>query len=157
MRNPTAPLSIGLSVWLAIGLFIAAIAVVPGGTAESREPNKTLRLYFSHTGERGEFTFKRNGQFDRTELNRLNNFLRDWRRNEPTRMDPRLSTSSGRSIAKAARTNISTSSPPIARSTTNNMLRSRSRGVAEHSQHTLGKAMDFYLPDVPLPSSGRSR
>ena len=30
------------------------------------------------------------------------------------------------------------------------MLRSRSRGVAEKSQHMLGKAMDFYIPGVPL-------
>ena len=35
---------------------------------------------------------------------------------------------------------------------TNKMLKSRSRrsGVAEKSQHILGKAMDFYIPDVPL-------
>ncbi|KUM26310.1 hypothetical protein AU467_22455 [Mesorhizobium loti] len=33
---------------------------------------------------------------------------------------------------------------------TNAMLRSRSRGVAEKSQHMLGKAMDFYIPGVPL-------
>jgi uncharacterized protein YcbK (DUF882 family) len=150
LRNPTAPLSIGLSVWLAIGLFIAAIAVVPGGTAESREPNKTLRLYFSHTGERGEFTFKRNGQFDRSELNRLNNFLRDWRRNEPTRMDPRLFDlvwAIYRESGSHEYIHVVSAYRSLA---TNNMLRSRSRGVAEHSQHTLGKAMDFYLPDVPL-------
>jgi hypothetical protein len=30
------------------------------------------------------------------------------------------------------------------------MLRSRSRGVAKKSQHTLGKAMDFFIPGVPL-------
>jgi hypothetical protein len=33
---------------------------------------------------------------------------------------------------------------------TNKMLRSRSSGVAKHSQHTLGKAMDWYVTDVPL-------
>ncbi|MFX4963453.1 DUF882 domain-containing protein, partial [Acinetobacter baumannii] len=33
---------------------------------------------------------------------------------------------------------------------TNNMLRSRSRGVAKFSQHTLGKAIDFFMPGVPL-------
>jgi hypothetical protein len=33
---------------------------------------------------------------------------------------------------------------------TNTMLRQRSSGVAKFSQHTLGKAMDFYLPGVPL-------
>jgi uncharacterized protein DUF882 len=30
------------------------------------------------------------------------------------------------------------------------MLRQRSSGVAKFSQHTLGKAMDFYMPGVPL-------
>src|SRR5258708_8300000 len=33
---------------------------------------------------------------------------------------------------------------------TNSMLRQRSSGVAKFSQHTLGKAMDFYIPGVPL-------
>ena len=30
------------------------------------------------------------------------------------------------------------------------MLRRRSRGVAQFSQHMLGKAIDFYIPGVPL-------
>lgn len=33
---------------------------------------------------------------------------------------------------------------------TNQMLRRRSRGVAQFSQHTLGKAVDFAIPGVPL-------
>jgi hypothetical protein len=33
---------------------------------------------------------------------------------------------------------------------TNEMLRSRSSGVAKHSQHTLGNAIDFRIPDVAL-------
>jgi hypothetical protein len=33
---------------------------------------------------------------------------------------------------------------------TNAMLRRRSRGVSEHSQHMVGKAMDFRLPDVDM-------
>jgi hypothetical protein len=34
--------------------------------------------------------------------------------------------------------------------TTNAMLRRRSKGVAQFSQHTLGKAIDFYIPGVQL-------
>src|SRR6516225_8233385 len=30
------------------------------------------------------------------------------------------------------------------------MLRARSSGVADHSQHMLGKAMDFYIPGASL-------
>ncbi|MFM6282681.1 MAG: DUF882 domain-containing protein, partial [Dolichospermum sp.] len=33
---------------------------------------------------------------------------------------------------------------------TNSMLRRRSKAVAKNSQHMLGKAMDFYLPDVSV-------
>jgi hypothetical protein len=33
---------------------------------------------------------------------------------------------------------------------TNAMLRRRSKGVAQFSQHMLGKAIDFYIPGVPL-------
>jgi hypothetical protein len=35
-------------------------------------------------------------------------------------------------------------------SATNEMLRRRSSGVAKGSQHTRGKALDFYIPEVPL-------
>jgi hypothetical protein len=33
---------------------------------------------------------------------------------------------------------------------TNSMLRRRSKGVAKNSQHTRGKAMDYFIPGVPL-------
>ena len=33
---------------------------------------------------------------------------------------------------------------------TNSMLRRRSSGVARFSQHMLGHAMDFYIPEIPL-------
>ena len=40
---------------------------------------------------------------------------------------------------------------------TNSMLRRRSKGVARFSQHTLGKAIDFYIPGVPLEKLARHR
>ena len=148
MTYPTAKLSIGRNVWLAIALFLASIAAVAAGPAQARE--QTLKLYFAHTGERGEFTYKRNGRYDRAELARINKFLRDWRRNEPAQMDPKLldlvwaiyKESGSRDYIHV----VSAYRSPA----TNNMLRSRSKGVAEKSQHTLGKAMDWYVKDVPL-------
>src|SRR5687768_4468554 len=68
---------------------LASLAAAPA-PAQAREPTKTLKLYFGHTKERGEFTFKRNGRYDKKELKRINQFLRDWRRNEPADMDPQL-------------------------------------------------------------------
>ena len=89
MKYPTASLSIGLTFGLAIGL-LASVVAIPAGPALSSEPTKTLKLAFGHTGETDTFTFKRNGVYDQGELKRLNHFLRDWRKDESTRMDPHL-------------------------------------------------------------------
>lgn len=135
----------------------AALAVVAGSilsasVTEAAAENRSLKLYFIHTGEKAEITFKRNGRFDPKGLAQINKFLRDWRKNEPTKMDPRLFDLVWevyrRSGAKDYIHVVSAYRSPA----TNGMLRSRSRntGVAKNSQHTLGKAMDFYIPGVKL-------
>jgi uncharacterized protein YcbK (DUF882 family) len=111
---------------------------------------RSLKLYFVHTKERAEIVFKRNGRFDARGLQQINMMLRDWRRNEPTKMDPRLfdlvwevyRRSGGKDYIHV----VSAYRSPA----TNGMLRSRSKGVAKNSQHMLGKAMDFYIPGVKL-------
>jgi len=117
---------------------------------DARAETRTLKLYFVHTKERAEITFKRNGRYDQAGLKKINNFLRDWRRNEPTKMDPRLLDlvwETYRSVgAKDYIHVVSAYRSPA----TNSMLRSRSKGVAQKSQHMLGKAMDFYIPGVNL-------
>ena len=80
-----------LSVWprwlaaviVAFG-FVAAAAT--GASAETR----TLKLYHLHTHEKAEIVYKRNGRYVPEGLRKINIILRDWRRNEPTKMDPRL-------------------------------------------------------------------
>jgi uncharacterized protein YcbK (DUF882 family) len=123
---------------------------VPGGSAQSREQDRTLKLFFAHTGEKGEFTFKRGGRYDRGELARINKFLRDWRRNEPAQMDPKLLDLVWAIYKQSGSRDYIHVVSAYRSLATNNMLRSRSRGVAEKSQHTLGKAMDWYVTDVPL-------
>ncbi|MCL7999026.1 DUF882 domain-containing protein [Brucella sp. 21LCYQ03] len=130
---------------------LAAAAVVAAfSPTQASAETRTLKLYYVHTGEKAEITFKRNGKFLPDGLKKLNVFLRDWRRNEPTRMDPRLfdlvwqvyrSTGSSQYI-----TVVSAYRSPA----TNSMLRSKTSGVAKKSQHTLGRAMDFFIPGVPL-------
>lgn len=119
-------------------------------TGQASAETRSLKLFYVHTGERAEIAFKKNGRFLPDGLKRLNVFLRDWRRNEPTKMDPRLfdliwqvyqSTGSREYI-----TVVSAYRSPA----TNNMLRANTRGVAKHSQHTLGRAMDFFISGVPL-------
>ena len=135
---------------LAAQLALVFTAVTAFAPSQAAAETRTLKLHFIHTGERAEITFKKNGKFLPDGLNKLNVFLRDWRRNEPTKMDPRLfdlvwqvyQTVGGRDYI----TVVSAYRSPA----TNSMLRSRTRGVAKSSQHMLGKAMDFYIPGVPL-------
>jgi uncharacterized protein YcbK (DUF882 family) len=134
--------------WLA-GLFVAVgfmAFAMPSASAETR----TLKLLFIHTKEKAEITFKRNGRYDAEGLKKINRFLRDWRRNEPTKMDPRLLDAVWEAYRSVGARDYIHVVSAYRSPATNSMLRSRSKGVAEKSQHMLGKAMDFYIPGVPL-------
>ncbi len=127
-------------------LSLLAVSAVTAAQAETR----VLKFYNLHTKEKASFAYKRNGRYDRSELKKINWFLRDWRKSEPTNMDPRLMDviwEAYRQSGSRAHINVISAyrSPG-----TNSMLRSRSAGVAKKSQHTLGKALDFQIPDVPL-------
>ena len=118
----------------------------PAARAETR----TLKLYFIHTKEKAEITFKRNGRYDQAGLRKINNFLRDWRRNEPTKMDPRLLDAVWETYKVVGARDYIHVVSAYRSPATNSMLRKRSKGVANKSQHMLGKAMDFYIPGVSL-------
>jgi len=142
-----------LAARLLFSLFVVTLMGVAGligsaGTAHAE--SRTLNIEFVHTGERASITFKRNGRYDPKGLKQLNYILRDWRRNEPTKMDPRLFDLVWevyrQSRAKGYIKVVSAYRSPA----TNSMLRSRSKGVAKESQHMRGTAMDFYIPGVPL-------
>lgn len=111
---------------------------------------RTISLHHVHTGEDITITFKNNGRYDEAALEKLNWFLRDWRKQQETKMDPHL-------IDLAWEVQRETGSKqPIwvvcgyRSPETNAMLRRRSGGVARFSQHMLGHAMDFYIPGVNL-------
>ncbi len=127
---------------------LTAAMVVVALTGFARAETRTLKLYNTHTHERTSITFKKNGRYVRSGLRDLNRFLRDWRRNESIKMDPRLFD-----LIWQVYRRTGTSEPIHVVSgyrspATNNMLRKRSRGVAKFSQHTLGKAMDFFIPGM---------
>jgi uncharacterized protein YcbK (DUF882 family) len=119
-------------------------------TVQAESGNRTLKLYFIHTKEKAEITFKRNGRYDQRGLQQLNRFLRDWRRNEPTKMDPRLFDLVWEVYQKVGGKGYVNVVSAYRSPATNSALRSRSKGVAKKSQHMLGKAMDFYIPGVKL-------
>ena len=111
---------------------------------------RTLYLYYTHTKETAKITFKRNGRYDRQGLSKLNTFLRDWRRNEPTKMDPRLFDLVWEVYQEVGATKPIHVVSAYRSPKTNEMLRSRSKGVAKNSNHTRGLAMDFFIPGVPV-------
>ncbi len=111
---------------------------------------KKLKLYFLHTGEKDEIAFKRNGKFIDSGLKKINHFLRDWRRNEPTKMDPRLLELIWEVYRETGSKNYIHVVSGYRSPATNSLLRKRGRGVAKKSQHTLGKALDFFIPGVKL-------
>ncbi|MBD2746596.1 DUF882 domain-containing protein [Microvirga sp. BT688] len=138
----------------AAALSLVALSLVPMQGAAAFGDTRTLSFFHTHTRESLTVTFRRNGRIDEGALSQLNWFLRDWRVDKPAQMDARLfdilwevyresGSSQPINIISAYR------SPE-----TNGALRRRSSGVAEHSQHMLGKAMDIRLPDV---DTGRLR
>jgi uncharacterized protein YcbK (DUF882 family) len=132
---------------------LSAALILPASipaTVQAESGNRTLKLYFIHTKEKAEITFKRNGRYDQRGLKQLNTFLRDWRRNEPTKMDPRLFDLVWEVYQKVGGKGYINVVSAYRSPATNGMLRSRSKGVAKKSQHMLGKAMDFYIPGVKL-------
>ncbi|MFK0386746.1 DUF882 domain-containing protein [Agrobacterium sp. NPDC090273] len=131
-------------------LMLAAMPVVGVSATEAAAETRSLKLYYIHTREKAVITFKRNGKYDQKGLQELNRFLRDWRRNQPTRMDPRLFDLVWEVYRRSGATDYIHVVSAFRSPETNGLLRSRTKGVAEKSQHMLGKAMDFYIPGVKL-------
>jgi uncharacterized protein YcbK (DUF882 family) len=118
--------------------------------AAALNETRTLSFHHTHSNEDLTVTFKRDGRYDEDGLKQLNHYLRDWRSQDQTTMDRHLFDilwEVYRDVdGKKPIQIISSYRSPA----TNAMLRRRSTGVARFSQHMLGHAMDFYIPDVPL-------
>jgi uncharacterized protein YcbK (DUF882 family) len=133
-----------------LGPVLLGLAAAPSSTesAIANGDTRTISFSNSHTNESGSFTYMVNGYYDQPTLDKLNWFMRDWRLNEPTKMDPKLFDI----IWQVYRD--SGSRQPIdvlsgyRSPQTNAMLRRRSRQVAEHSQHMQGRAIDAHFIDI---------
>ena len=106
---------------------------------------RTLKFYHTHTGRSIEVTYYANGAYRPRALKELKVFLADWRDKEQKDIDPRVldilwqiqqRTHNHRTFEV-----ISAYRSPK----TNAMLRKTTRGVAKHSQHVIGKAIDVRL------------
>jgi uncharacterized protein YcbK (DUF882 family) len=138
----------GYQIGLTSLLLLAGAGSVHDATALNE--TRTLSFHHTHSDEDLTVTFKRDGRYDEEALKQLNHFLRDWRSQDQTTMDRHLFDilwEVYRDVdGKKPIQIISSYRSPA----TNAMLRRRSEGVARFSQHMLGHAMDFYIPDVQL-------
>jgi uncharacterized protein YcbK (DUF882 family) len=138
----------GYSCGFAALLLLLASRTLQNAVAEG--DTRTISMHHIHTSEDITITYKRDGRYDEAALEKLNWFLRDWRRSEQTRMDPHLID-----LIWDVQREVGAKEPiwvvcGYRSPQTNAMLRHRSQGVARFSQHMLGRAMDFYIPGVPL-------
>ncbi len=133
------------AVAIAVIFCVLSAAALPAAAGESR----TLSLYMVHTKENLTVTYKKNGRYIPSAMKKLNHFLRDWRRNKSTRMDPKTID-----LMWELHADLGSRKPVHIISgfrspSTNAMLRKIGRKVARRSQHIRGKAIDMYFPDVP--------
>ncbi len=138
----------GYACCVAVLVLLFASRALQNAVAEG--DTRTISMHHIHTDEDITITYKRDGVYDQAALEKLNWFLRDWRKSEKTTMDPHLIDLAWEVQREAG------SKEPIwvvcgyRSPETNSMLRHRSTGVARFSQHMLGRAMDFYIPGVNL-------
>jgi uncharacterized protein YcbK (DUF882 family) len=111
---------------------------------------RTLSFHHLHTGEDITVTFKRNGRYDEAALKKLDWFMRDWRKEKAVHMDPHLFDLLWEAYREVGATQPIDVVCGYRSPETNSMLRARSSGVAQFSQHVNGQAMDFFIPGVPL-------
>jgi uncharacterized protein YcbK (DUF882 family) len=132
---------------------------VAGGMAEvaeaaSRMNGRALSLEHLHTGETLSIVYKVGRHFVPSALSRLQHLLRDFRTGEKHTMDPALYDLLWhiREDTRATRPFEIVSAFRSPR--TNALLRRRSRqkGVAEHSLHLKGQAIDICVTGTPLQS-----
>jgi uncharacterized protein YcbK (DUF882 family) len=145
--------------FLGIGAAAAAAAFAPSraqaATASTgvKAPERVLSFFNTHTGERLKAAYCTGGDYQPDALSEFNYILRDFRVNAVKPIDPRvfdmlhelggtLETDQPFHIISGYR------SPQ-----TNAMLRERgghATGVASHSLHMVGQAVDIRVPGVKL-------
>lgn len=125
-------------------LTVAPVAAWARGT-ECR----SLSFVHTHTGESLSCVYYQAGGYDPATLARVNHFLRDFRTGDVHSIDPGVLD-----ILFAVRSRTGRDDPFHVISgyrspATNAFLRGRSSGVAKHSLHMEGRAIDVRLPGFP--------
>ena len=111
---------------------------------------RQLRLYNLHTGEKLTTTYWAEGEYLKPELAAVNYFLRDYRNDAIERIDPRLLDQVCLLQHKVEHNGAFHIISGYRSPATNAWLRHHETGVAKHSLHMSGRAIDLRLPGVEL-------
>lgn len=125
------------------------VLLIPG-RALAAAP-RALALAHTHTHEDIDLVYAVGDRYEPTALSALDRFLRDHYTGDVGRMDPKL-----HDLLHAVRLTLGTASPfhvisgYRAPRTNERLQKTRGGGVATHSLHMDGRAIDVRLPGVPL-------
>jgi len=123
---------------------------------QSLPPERSLKFYNTHTGEKLAATYWADGQYLSGELAAIDRLLRDHRSGDVFALDRRLFdilyALQQRTGARGTYEVISGYRSPA----TNDSLRRRGGGVARDSLHTHGQAIDIRLTGVALADLHRA-
>jgi uncharacterized protein YcbK (DUF882 family) len=130
-----------------LSVLAAAMARAPRVLAQSNG-RRSLAFAHTHTGERLATVYFEGGAYVPTALESINHLLRDFRTEtvhpiEPQLLDRLYTLQAALGNEAAFQVICGYRSPQ-----TNSMLRGRSSGVAEHSLHMQGRAIDIRLPGI---------
>ncbi|AHB49454.1 hypothetical protein W911_15305 [Hyphomicrobium nitrativorans NL23] len=138
----------GLQV-LGLGVTALIAVVLQAGLAHARE-DRTISFFHIHTKETITVLYKRNGSYIPDAMKKIDWIMRDWRRDESIKMDPKtidIIWEMHRELGSQKPVSIISGYRSPA---TNTMLRKTRGGQAQRSHHMTGKAIDISFPDVPI-------
>jgi uncharacterized protein YcbK (DUF882 family) len=124
---------------------VGALRLLPARAATDDDAPRTLRFVHTHTDETLTATYFDGAAYQPASLHAIDHLLRDFRNDAVHPIDPQLLD-----LLHAVQAMAGGDAPFEVISgyrspATNAMLRAHSSGVAEHSQHLLGKAIDVRL------------
>ncbi|MCL4767530.1 MAG: YcbK family protein [Hyphomicrobiaceae bacterium] len=140
----------GIAILAGVALLTSAIIHWTPRLAAALPQTRTISLHNIHTKETITVEYKKDGKYVPTAMDQIDWVLRDWRKDEKTRMEPELID-----LLWEVHTELGSREPIHIISgyrsrATNNMLRETRGGQASQSRHILGRAADVHFPDVPV-------
>lgn len=147
--SKSPPVSLGRRGFLGTGGIAAAMLILPRRAHASASP-RSLAFRHTHTQERLAVTYAIGDRYVPDALDRVAQFLRDFRNGEMHAIDPALLDqlhALTRVTAGAATIEVISGYRSPA---TNRMLHERSHGVATQSLHLEGRAIDIRVAGVRL-------